>query len=347
MRVNFAVPGDLSSRTGANSYNGHILGLMTENGIAMNMVSLPARLPLGVREDLAEASATLVAHAGDGPLLIDSAGFSCLSVEQIRPIRTPIFALVHHPLSLENGLSPEMAEHFRRTEKAALSFAKAIIVTSAYTGRVLVQDFDVPGAKITVAEPGTAHAPRALGGSGSPLQLLAAGSLIPRKGYDVLLDALGGLLDLDWHLTLAGSPHLDPFHAAHISRRIEAEGLSSRITQVGEIPPAELDKLYAGTDIFVMPSLFEGFGMALTEAMIRGLPIVCTTGGACAETVPHGVGLKVAPGNASAFRAALRYMLSSVELRRDMAKKSWAYGQSLPGWADSARKIAELIKRAT
>ena len=59
-----------------------------------------------------------------------------------------------------------------------------------------------------------------------------------------------------------------------------------RVRMIGAVGTSELDRLYAGADLFVMPSLFEGYGMVLAEAMARGLPIVCTTGGAAAETAP-------------------------------------------------------------
>ena len=83
--------------------------------------------------------------------------------------------------------------------------------------------------------------------------------------------------------------------------------------------------------------------MALGEAMARGLPIVCTTGGAAAETVPDAAAIKVAPGDAAALSVALRSLVTGAALRRRLAAASWAAGQRLPRWHDTARRIAGVI----
>jgi glycosyltransferase involved in cell wall biosynthesis len=92
-----------------------------------------------------------------------------------------------------------------------------------------------------------------------------------------------------------------------------------------------------------MPSLYEGYGMVLAEAMARGLPIVCTTGGAAAQTVPSSAALKVAPGDEAALTAAIRRVLDDAVLRRRMADASWDAGRRLPSWEDTARRIAAVI----
>jgi glycosyltransferase involved in cell wall biosynthesis len=87
--------------------------------------------------------------------------------------------------------------------------------------------------------------------------------------------------------------------------------------------------------------------MVLAEAMARGLPIVCTTGGAAAETVPDNAAVKVAPGNVAALTGALRRVLVDAALRLSLADASWAAGQVLPGWQDTAAIIAAVIKETS
>jgi glycosyltransferase involved in cell wall biosynthesis len=93
-----------------------------------------------------------------------------------------------------------------------------------------------------------------------------------------------------------------------------------------------------------MPSLYEGYGMALAEAMAHGLPIVSTTGGAAAETVPENAALKVPAGNEAALAAAIGRLLADPGLRARLADASFAAGQKLPRWEDTARIIAGVIK---
>jgi glycosyltransferase involved in cell wall biosynthesis len=94
-----------------------------------------------------------------------------------------------------------------------------------------------------------------------------------------------------------------------------------------------------------MPSLYEGYGMALAEAMARGLPIVCTTGGAAAATVPGGAALKVPPGDTAAFGAATARLLDDAALRKAVADVSWRAGQELPDWDRTAAIVVQVVRR--
>jgi glycosyltransferase involved in cell wall biosynthesis len=228
-------------------------------------------------------------------------------------------------------------------ERAALGQAQRVIVTSARTAQTLVADFAVLQEKIAVAEPGTDPAPRAPGSAGGSLALLSVGSIIPRKAYDLLLRALAPLRDRDWRLTIAGATDRSPEALAALRAALEETGLGERVVLTGPVDQEQLGKLYAAADAFLMPSLYEGYGMVLAEAMARGLPIVCTTGGAAAETVPDAAAIKVAPGNVPALTAAVARLIDDAALRRQLADASWAAGQSLPRWEETARRIAGVI----
>jgi glycosyltransferase involved in cell wall biosynthesis len=242
--------------------------------------------------------------------------------------------------------------------------ARHVIVTSATTARALWTQFSIPVEKITVAEPGTDKAARARlprvrvpvaarrtqlrarrPRAGRPgLQLLAAGSIVPRKGYDILVRALARLGHLDWRLTIAGDRDRSPETTAALEVQIRTCRVRDRIRLAGSVDAGTLAKLYAEADLFVASSLYEGYGMVLSEALARGLPIVTTTGGAAAETVPDRAALKVLPGDARALAHALGRTIRDDALRRRLSEAAWAAGRRLPEWRDTVRIVAGVIK---
>jgi glycosyltransferase involved in cell wall biosynthesis len=173
--------------------------------------------------------------------------------------------------------------------------------------------------------------------------LLAVGAVVPRKGYDLLAEALAGITDQPWTLTIARALDLDEAEVARLRPSIADRGLASRVTLAGAVDPAALAALYAAADVFVIASRHEGYGMAAAEAMARGLPLVASTAGALAATIPDAAGLKVAPGDVTALREALRQMLGDAALRARCAEASWAEGQRLPRWQDTAARIAAVL----
>ena len=344
MRLIFATPGDLSARTGGYGYDRSVIAALPEFNIEIRHVALEGSFPFpSEAQAQAAAGAINAALAPRDVALIDGLAYGALPEEAIRAITAPVLALCHHPLGLELGLDPARAQALLRNEAAALALAAHVIVTSAHTRNALIEDFGVSPQRITVALPGTTPASRA-SGSGLGTTLLAVGSIIARKGFDLLVEALAELKELDWRLRLVGGAHHAPQTAQALARLIEARGLGARVDWLGEVSAEALDEIYDSSDIFVSSSLYEGYGMALAEALARGLPIVTTTGGACAETAPDGAALKVPPGDVDALREALRQVIADRDLRRDLSEASWRAGQKLPSWRDTARTIGRAAR---
>ena len=340
----FAIPGDINLPTGGYTYDRRVLALLAGRGIEARHVALPGSFPDPGPNDLETTARQLEAIDADAVLMVDGLAYGALPADIIRRARSPIVALVHHPLCLEAGLSADRQQTLRGLETAALRLARRVVVTSRVTARTLVEDFAVPSDKIAIAEPGTEPAARATGSSGRPLQLLAVGAIVPRKAYDVLVRALASLCDRAWHLTLVGPSDRSAEAIAALRTAIEETQLAERVTMLGPVSSERLAELYAAADAFLMPSLYEGYGMVLAEAMACGLPIVCTTGGAAAETVPDAAAIKVPPGDQAALTAAVGRLIDDAGLRRRIADASWAAGQKLPRWEDTARIIAGVIE---
>jgi glycosyltransferase involved in cell wall biosynthesis len=334
----FAIPGDLSAPTGGYEYARRVLQALPD----LRYLSLPGGFPQPGAADLQATAVRLAAVRADAVLLIDGLALGAMPLACLDAVRAPIVALVHHPLYLETGLSDARRSALQLTEKAALSRAVQVIATSASTASLLSQVFGVPAARLSIAEPGTdpaARAPRI----GDPPRLLAVGAVVPRKGYDLLVGALAGLAHLPWSLTIAGALDRDAETVERLRADIAAHGLTGRVALAGAVDAAGLDRLYVTADISVIASLHEGYGMAAAEAMARGLPLVASTGGALAATIPDAAAVKYPKGDQGRLRAALHHMLRDPVTRAACAEGSWAAGQILPRWEQTARCVAEVL----
>jgi glycosyltransferase involved in cell wall biosynthesis len=279
------------------------------------------------------------------PILIDGLALGVLPAQLLRVLPGPVIALCHHPLALETGTVPAAARRLRASERAALAACARVIATSTTTARTLTADFAVPEARLTVACPGTDPAPRARGSGGPGVAILSVGSLTPRKGHDVLIAALAGLAQLDWRLTIAGPADRDPAHARELAGLIEAAGLQDRVTLAGALDAGAIARAYDGADLFALASRFEGFGMAFTEAMARGLPVVGCKAGAVPEAT-RGAAQLVEPSDPEALRAVLAPLIGDRAARARLADACWQAAQGFTRWPATAAKVAATLREA-
>ncbi len=185
----------------------------------------------------------------------------------------------------------------------------------------------------------------AQGRSDGIYRLLSVGSMVPRKGYDVLISALTKMTDLPWQLTIAGDDTRSPATTTALNEAIVQANLSDRVTVTGPLSDAALARAYLDADIFVTASHFEGYGMAATTAIASGLPIVATSGGALAETV-GAAGLLVPPNDPAALAGALRQVISEPATRENLRDAARTAAKKLPTWRDTASRFAAALERA-
>jgi glycosyltransferase involved in cell wall biosynthesis len=155
--------------------------------------------------------------------------------------------------------------------------------------------------------------------------------------------ALAPLRHHDWRLTIVGPMDRDAGALTALQAAVRETGLGERVALAGPADTDQLARHYAAADLFVMASLYEGYGMALAEALARGLPMVCTTGGAAAETVPDGAAIKVPPNDEQALTQALARVMADAGLRRALGEAAWAAGRRLPTWEDAACIVAGAV----
>jgi glycosyltransferase involved in cell wall biosynthesis len=345
-RVVFAVPGDLATPTGGYAYDRRMITELQKLGWQVDIANLGEGFPRPSAETKAAAAARLAETPQGCPIIIDGLAFGTLpeAAKQLGE-SNPLIALVHHPLAFETGLPEAEAEALFQSERDALASARAVVAVSQATAQLLIDDYDVPPDLISVASPGSDRA--AAMGEGSRdgvVRLLAIGSVVPRKGYDVLVAALAELKNLPWQLTIAGDNTRDAKAAARLEADIVQHGLAGRIDVLGAVQEDSLAPLYAKTDIFVLASRFEGYGMAYAEALAHGLPVVGTTAGAVPDTVPPSAGILVEPDDIKALTRTLRLLIENPKERQWLAAGARAAGEALPTWQDQARLFAGAIE---
>ena len=343
----FVVPGELTTPTGGYVYDRRIVDELRKADWTVHVVQLGGEFPHPTPEQRENAAARLRAIPSGRAVIVDGLAYGVLPEAAGELCRAhPVIALVHHPLALETGLAAEKVTQLQISERAALACAKRVIVTSAATARLLIESYDVPSQRITIAPPGIDRARPVKPSTDGIVRLLAVGAVVPRKGYDVLVAALAAITKLQWTLTIAGDRTRDPACAARVDADIAPFGLASRISFLGAVPDARLRELYQSADVFVLPSRFEGYGMAFAEALAHGLPVIGTTAGAIPETVPKSAGLLVPPDDPQALAVALRRLIEHPHERRRMAACALAASAHQPTWSLSAKLFAQAVEAA-
>ncbi len=345
IKAQFAIPGDIGTPTGGYVYDRQVMALLPRFGIEVTHLPLPGGFPAPTAAELEETGRLLAAVAADCVLLIDGLALGALPEACLAPVAAPIVAMLHHPLGLETGLDQETSRALLDSERAALKFARRIVVTSQTTADTLRELGFAPPPPVTVAVPGTEAAPRAKGSDGR-IEILSVGAVVPRKGHDLLIDALAGLTHLDWHCTITGSLDRDSAFANGLARRIAEAVLGERIRFTGPLSPQGMQDHYASADIFALPSRYEGYGMAFAEALARGLPVIAARAGAVPSTVPASASILVPPDDVTALREALAALIADGGLRRTLSDGAWKHAETLPRWTDTARIVADVLKEA-
>jgi glycosyltransferase involved in cell wall biosynthesis len=343
--LGFAVPGSLDQPTGGYAYDRRLIAALRALGSEVDVIDLGDGFPHPCAATRRDAWERLRAAPVGRPLVIDGLALGVLP-EAARKLAStrPLIALVHHPLALESGISPKTATALAASERAALVSVRHVVTTSPSTRRVLIADYGMAAELTTVALPGidaVVASPRLRKGA---VTLLAVGAVVPRKGYDVLIDALATLADLDWRLVIAGDRTRDGATADAVAAHIAALGLRARVSMRGAVGDDELARLHSEADVFVLASRHEGYGMAFAEAINHGLPVVGTRAGAIPETVPAGAGVLVEPDDAPALAAALRIMIANADARETYAAAARAAAKQLPRWDATAGIFLKVLK---
>lgn len=341
----FLIPGSIDRPTGGSRYDRAMITGLRDRGLRVNVHELPGDFPgpdetaqamlTQCLDSLPDASQVIV----DG--LVLGGWPACF---QPHAKRLCLIALIHHPLTDETGLDKQTAARRHASEREALRLVNGVITTSAFTARRLPR-LDLYYGPVSVVPPGCAPAPLSPQHKRKRVELLCLGALIERKGQDRLIEALKTLTALPWNAWLVGADDLDPAFAQARREQVSHYGLEPRIKITGALAREPLERIWTKTDVFVLPSRYEGYGMVVTEAVARGIPVITTDAGALPDTLPDGAGLWVANADEHALHEALHRVLADPDLRQKLRAGAMAARAHLHDWPVRVGNFNDALKR--
>lgn len=352
LRVGIAIYNSLDTLTGGYLYNrmlverlrndGHVVEIISQRyADYSNMFSLVKRLkhlPIDV----------LIQDEATHPL------FFLLNPYLRTRVSYPIISIVHHLRSNEQ-CSAWQKRLYGQIERRYLMTADGFIFNSLTTQRS-VERFVRGKHPYVVAYPAgnrfTANiAPEEIAARAKeqgPLRLLFVGNVIRRKELHTLLAAMAQLPRDVCTLTVAGNLSMDKPYVNAIRRSVEEYGLADRVLLLGSTIDTELVFWLKESQIMVVPSSYEGYGIVYVEGMGFGLPAIATTAGAAGEIITHGSdGLLIQVGDAGSLAVHLNDLYHDRDWLASMSLNARRRFECHPSWQMTTEHIVEFLKTIT
>jgi glycosyltransferase involved in cell wall biosynthesis len=333
MKIGLMVYEPLKDQSGGYLYDRKIVEYLKDRRYEVLVYTFPFEISRVIKDDVELLIEDKLCHE-------DLLEFN-LHLKRAFPI--PVIALVHYLEYLEPGSKKEKT---KEKEKEFLKTCDAVIVNSAGTSNE-VRKLKVELLTL-IAYPGCDHfalpsefkrkVPQKF------LELLSVGNLIPSKGFHLLLDALGGLSDYPWELRIVGNETVDVRYIELLRKK--ARKFGNRVQFLGQVSPKELSEIYLDSDLFILPSYFEGYGMVVAEAVLHFLPVIASRVGGIPEIIQNGrEGILIPPGDKSALKQALQDFLEHHERLEPFIEACARRRSSLPTWHETGKLIDNFLLR--
>ncbi len=269
--------------------------------------------------------------------------------------RMPVTATIHHPMTVDRRLAVQSTKSFLKKIKALRWYSfigmqkrvakklSRIITVSKSSQKDIAREFDIPESKFKTIPIGIdTHNFYPLSTvKKQPGRIIVTNSAdTPLKGLYHLLFAIKSVLKIrSVKLVVIGSPKKN----GGIEKLVKKLALEQTIKFTGRIDHDQFVKEYAKASIAVIPSLYEGFGLPVGEAMACRIPVICTTGGALPEVAGDATKL-VPPGNAKALEKAILELLDDPAQCEVLAQKGYERVQKEFTWEKTALRTVETYK---
>lgn len=325
--------------SGGNVYDRRLYDGLRAAGRPVRLHEVPGDWPEADAAARGALAAVLRDVPGGSPVLVDGL-VGCAAPEVLVPAshRVRLGVLLHAPVGDRSGDAGE---------RAVLRSAALVVTTSRWARDWVLETYGLDPEAVHVASPGVDPADVADGGDGS--ELLCVASVTPGKGHDLLLDALARLTDLDWRCVCVGALTRAPGFVAELRDRVDRAGLGERLVVAGPRTGADLAASYAAADALVLASRAESYGMVVTEALARGLPVLGTEVGGVREALGRtedgtAPGVLVPAGDAEALAGALRGWLSDPGLRDGLRSAALARRTTLTDWSQTVGAVSAALE---
>lgn len=347
LSLGFVIPGDLNAPTGGSRYDREILKRFVNHQINAHLISVSHTYPYPTLDDRIKTAARISA-CPCALLLIDGLAFGAFSDIEFAAITKPLIVLLHHPLADETGLSANVAQQFYEQEKNNLGMAHKVIVTSHATKQRLINAYHVRDNKISVAEPAITR-PHRLAHQKSKSQgetclMLAVGSISPRKNYSFIINVLSQInTNRSWLLNIAGRCD-DEQETQKLAMLIKALGLEKHIRLLDAVSEPMLQTLYQDSDFLLFPSLYEGYGMALTEALSYGLPIIASIHIPAVSGLEGEGVLLIDPDKTALWVETIEQWMNNPVAFSKAVQTAKSLAKTLPDWDQTTHNIVQALK---
>lgn len=281
----------------------------------------------------------------------------CWGLVKVKDLGLPVAGTIHHPITMDRRIAIAAADSwklnlltrrwysFLRMQKKVAKLLDPIIVVSESTRNDVSVDFGVPKDRMEVCYHGIDYE------QWHPLpdveresnQLVAVASAdVPLKGLIYLIEAYAKLLTdhPDLKLKVVGT-----LRKGLTQKRLQALGILDRVEFVSGLTDQEIVELYAKSTLAITPSVYEGFGFPVGEAMSCGTPVVSTTGGSLPEVVGD-AGVLVPPKDPDALAAAIHELLGQPERRAQLGAMARKRIVTQFNWARTANQVTDIYRRA-